>query len=126
MAGKGAPFGHPKWAGRKKGTANKATVAREQEVLRIVAEATAGNLPADDVVNATPLEAMLICLRWALAEKDRAGVLAAASAAAPYIHPRLSSSDVRITGTLDSKSDADIAAELAEVQAKLAAAKVLN
>jgi hypothetical protein len=118
--------GHVKIGGRKAGVPNKATVVREQEVLRIVAEATAGNLPAEDAVNATPLEAMLICMRWALAERDRAGVLAAATAAAPYMHPRLSSSDVRISATLDSKSDADIAAELAEVQAKLAAARVLN
>ena len=69
------------------GSRNKKIIACEQEVLQIVAEATAGNLPADDALNATPLEAMLICLRWTLAKKEPAGVLAGATAAAPYIHP---------------------------------------
>jgi hypothetical protein len=38
-------------------------------------------------------------------------VLAEASAAAPYAHPKLSRSDVRITGDLTTKSDADLEAK---------------
>lgn len=116
--------GHVKTAGRVKGTPNKATVARDQEVLRIVAEATAGNLP-DDAANATPLEAMLICLRWALAKRDPVAVLAAATAAAPYIHPRLSASDVRVSGPLTAElNDEQLREALADLNAKAAAAGV--
>ncbi len=96
---------------------------REAEIARVVAEASGGQLSVETV---SPLEAMLICMRWAMVENDRVGILAAAMAAAPYIHPRLSSSDVKITNVDASMTPAEIDAELEAIRAKKAAAKLLN
>jgi hypothetical protein len=101
----------------------KATQARAQAIaLALVAE----ELTPEQQAEITPLALMLRIMRARDRAGDHVGALAAATAAAPYCHSRLTAADVHVTGSLDSKSDADIAAELAEVQAKLAAAKVLN
>jgi hypothetical protein len=101
----------------------KATQARAQAIaLALVAE----ELTPEQQAEITPLALMLRIMRARDRAGDNAGALAAAIAAAPYCHSRLTAADLHVTGSLDSKSDADIAAELAEVQAKLAAAKVLN
>lgn len=57
---------------------------------------------------------------------DCAGALIAAQTAAPYCHARLTSSDLRIRNEFASKSDADIASEMAESKRKFAAARVVN
>jgi hypothetical protein len=83
-------------------------------------------LSPERISEVTPLQAMLICMHWALVQKNPQAVLAAASAAAPYVHPKLSSSDVRITGDLTTKSDAELATEIATLEAKIAAARIVN
>jgi hypothetical protein len=83
-------------------------------------------LTPERISEVTPLQAMLICMHWALEQKNPQAVLAAASAAAPYAHPKLSSSNVRITGDLTTKSDAELATEIATLEAKIAAVRVVN
>ena len=112
-----------KTGGRVKGSKNRATRLREQ---RLGEALIADRLTAEQAASLTSLPALRHILRNGLLAGDYAGAKVTANMIAPYENARLSSSDVRITGTLESKSDADIAAELAEVQAKLAAAKVLN
>lgn len=87
---------------------------------------TDAGLTVERVAEVTPLQAMLICMHWALQAQNPAAVLAAATAAAPYLHPRLSNSDVRITGELATKSEAELAAEIRLLEAKIAAARRLN
>jgi hypothetical protein len=66
------PRGHPKSGGRKKGTPNKATLVRQQEL------AARGELP---------LDSMLSVMRDETADVRRRDAMAVA--AAPYVHPRL-------------------------------------
>jgi hypothetical protein len=65
-------------------------------------------------------------MHWALEARNPTAVLAAASPAAPYVHPKLSNTDMRITGDLTTKSDTELAAEIAGLEAKIAAASVVN
>jgi hypothetical protein len=109
--------GHPKVGGRKKGTPNRISVARQQEIMRIVADSTAGHLP-EDTDDILPLEAMLLCLKWAIAAQDRPGILAAATAAAPYVHPRLSATELHVSHSLDNRPTADILIELTALRLK--------
>jgi hypothetical protein len=77
----------------------------------------------DEIRDMTPLEAILLCMRWSIAAQDRVGILAAAAAAAPYCHARLASPDVRVTSTQDSMSDEELKAEIAELERRIAAAE---
>lgn len=70
-------------AGRPAGTPNKATLARQAEVA-------ASGL--------TPLDFMLSILRDDT--KDEGARFEAAKAAAPYVHPRLSTVDASVEGGL--------------------------
>jgi len=73
--------------GRSKGTPNKATKIREELIA-------ASNL--------TPLQYMLMVLESPEAsDADRKW---AAQNAAPYVHPRLSSIEANVKGTLDIRS----------------------
>ena len=120
---RGRPKGTPKTGGRSAGTPNKATLARAQAIAQaLISE----QLTPAQVEALQPLPVMLRIMRARAAAGDDAGALAAAIAASPYCHSRLTAADLHVSGSLDSKSDADVAAELAEVQAKLAVAKVLN
>jgi hypothetical protein len=74
------PKGLPKTGGRQKGVANKRT--------REIADAAVRE-------GLTPLEYMLAVLRDESVEPDRRDRMAAA--AAPYIHPRLSSTQIGAT-----------------------------
>ena len=76
------PRGHPKSGGRKKGTPNKATLVREQEL------AAGGELP---------LDYMLRVMRDPAAENSRRDDMA--KAAAPFVHHRLA--------TVQPSGDAD-------------------
>jgi hypothetical protein len=118
-----APRGHPRYGGRSAGIPNKATMLRQEALAQAYANA---GLTPERISEVTPLQAMLICMHWALEEKNPQAVLAAASAAAPYVHPKLSSSDVRITGDLTTKSDAELVAEIAELETRIAAARMVN
>jgi hypothetical protein len=98
------------------------TVARQQAVMSMVDKVTAAvNLPAE-IANIMPLDAMLVCLRWALAENDRPGALAAAAAAAPYLHPKLSATELHVSGSLDSRPTEEILIELTALRLKEEAA----
>jgi hypothetical protein len=50
---------------------------------------------------------------------DTAGAVEVAALAAPYMHAKLSSTDLHVQGSLSDKSDDDLAAELADLDAKL-------
>jgi hypothetical protein len=71
----------PKTGGRRKGTPNKATAERQEEIA-------ASGL--------TPLEFMLTEMRNEDNPKDVR--MEAAKAAAPYVHPKLSSVDATVSG----------------------------
>lgn len=91
-------------AGRKRGSPNKASAAREKAV------AASGQ---------TPLEYMLKVFRNKKEDKDRR--LDAAKAAAPYVHPKLSSivhkGDTKrpiAVAHMDAKRFAEIARQIAD------------
>lgn len=78
-------------SGRKPGTKNSATIAKQAALEEVIARAVADEC--------TPLEVMLTIMR------DPASPAAmrfeAAKAAAPYVHPRLSQVDSRVTKVND-------------------------
>jgi hypothetical protein len=116
-----APRGHPRYGGRQKGSRNRTLLERDEALARAYAAVAAG-MPVENIADVTPLGAMLMCMQWAIQAKDRAGILAAASAAAPYMHPRLSSSEVRVTHALTTLSDEQLQAQALDYERKLAAA----
>jgi hypothetical protein len=123
MPGPGQPKGGQKFGGKQKGTKNKVTREREQRIAEVL---IAENLSPDEIASLSAVQVLCRILRAEVLEGDRAGAKATAAILAPYQSAKLSSSDVKISGSLDTKSDEDIAAEMAEIQARLAAAKVLN
>ena len=78
-------------SGRKKGTKNPATIAKEALLSEVIAKAVEGDT--------TPLEVMLTIMRDPATEP--AMKFEAAKAAAPYVHPRLSQVDSRVTKVTD-------------------------
>jgi hypothetical protein len=112
--------GHAKVGGKKKGTPNKKTVAARQALQDALTKC--GLLP-DEIATMTPLAAMMVVMRHRLTAADYDGALAAAREAAPYLHPRLSQQDLTVHNVDQARSDADLKAELAEIQAKMAAAE---
>ena len=92
------------------------------QVLARAYEAARAKLP-DEIRDMRPLEALLLCMHWAIQAQDRNGILAAAAAAAPYCHARLASTDARVTNTQDSISDEELKAEIAELERRIAAAE---
>jgi len=74
----GRPPGHPKSGGRQKGTHNKSTVANVEKIK-------ASGL--------TPLEYMIQCMHDESFPPDFR--IDAAKAAAPYIHPKLTSVELK-------------------------------
>jgi hypothetical protein len=119
----GAPKGHPKAGGRVAGVRNKATREREAHLAEVL---IAEQLTDEEIASLSAVQVLMRIMRAEVLEGDRAGAKATAAILAPYQSAKLSSSDVRITNTDATKSDEDIAAELAAVQAKLAAARVVN
>lgn len=76
-------------------------------------------LPIERLAEVTPLQAMQVCLSLSLEAGDRQGVLQAAQAMAPYVHARLSHSEVHMKHELAGKSDAELLLEAAELERKL-------
>jgi hypothetical protein len=108
--------GHIKAGGRRAGTPNKKVAAR-QRLLKLAHEPGV----------ASPLDVMLqiMCLR--LVGKDFKGALEAATLAAPYLHPKLQATDIRMQQVpLAQRSDADLDADIAALRAKLAASAALS
>lgn len=87
-------------AGRKKGSVTKATVYRQEMMARAAADGI------------SPLEVMLSTMRQAWAENKLDEALQAAVHAAPYVHPRLASSQVTVDDkrTAEQFSDAELEA----------------
>jgi hypothetical protein len=69
----------------------------------------------------SPLQAMLAVMMASLKAGDHDGALAAAVAAAPNVHPKLASADVRVTkpNPLDWMTDEELAAEAARLKEKI-------
>lgn len=85
--------GTPKTGGRQKGVPNKATIARQAEIA-------ASGL--------TPLDYMLSVLRDEAT--DPVARLDAAKAAAPYVHPKLSATE--LSGSLNITNHEDALGDL--------------
>lgn len=96
-------------AGRKKGTQNKVTKVRAEVTKQVIAKAAAEGI--------TPLEVMLSAMRaaWAAADVDKA--VSVARDAAPYMHPRLTASTVKVHAKR-TVSDLDTAELIAAVHAE--------
>jgi hypothetical protein len=75
-------------------------------------------MTAEDVAKLSPLDGMMLVMRWGVETKNPGVVLAAAAAAAPYVHARLSHSEVRVSGTV-TLSDQDLQAEIASLEARM-------
>jgi hypothetical protein len=114
--------GHAKLGGRRKGSVNKKMTFQREAMEAVFARL---GVAPERIAELSPLQMMLACGHLAIEAGDRAGLLAAASAAAPYMHPRLSSSDVRVKHDLGDKSDEELLAELAGIEARIAAAHLL-
>jgi hypothetical protein len=113
--GPGAPLGHPRYGGRVAGTPNRATVAKA-EAIALAHDAM--GMTAADIAKLTPLDGMMLVMRWGVETKNPGVVLAAAAAAAPYVHARLSQSEVRISGTV-TLSDEQLQQEIAALEARM-------
>jgi hypothetical protein len=59
-------------------------------------------------------------------EGNHSGTLAAATAAAPYIHARLNVSDIHVRHSFDAESDAELAQELIVAETRLQLAKTIE
>ncbi len=75
------PIGSPKYAGRKKGTPNKRTVAKQNAMQAI------------NAIGKTPLQVLLELM--ALPDNSREFQADLAMKAAPYCHPRFTSTEFR-------------------------------
>jgi hypothetical protein len=119
--GPGAPVGHPRYGGRKAGTPNRATVAKA-EAIALAHDAL--GMTAEDIANMSPFQGMMLVMRWGVETKNPGVVLAAAAAAAPYVHHKLVSNEVKVSGTVVHRmSDADLEAEIANLEARIRAAE---
>jgi hypothetical protein len=80
-------------------------------------------LTPERIVEFSPLACMLACMHQAYDEGNIQLAMACAASAAPYCHARLTSSEVRISGELTTRSDAELASEIASLEARIAAAQ---
>jgi hypothetical protein len=60
-----------------------------------------------------------LCTRAAIAVGDHAGALEAATAAAPFCHPKLNSVDVKVTNPDDKLSDEKLAEEIRRLEERI-------
>jgi hypothetical protein len=109
--------GHSKVGGRKPGSRNKP--AGPAGVTPRVARLLNEMMPEGRLLN--PLEAMMICLQWSAAEQDRTGMLAAAAAAAPYIHPRLNATTMTVRHEYQDKDDQALLIEAEALEQRISA-----
>ena len=110
--------GHEKVGGRRKGSVNKSVLSRQQAVAD--AMRTLGLAP-EAIDEITPLATMHLVMTARLRAGDDAGALIAAEAA-PYMHTRLTSNDLRVTNPnpLDSMSDEELKAEIETLGRRIA------
>jgi hypothetical protein len=110
------PIGHRRYGGRGKGTPNRATVAKAEAIA--LAHDVLG-MTADDIAALTPLDGMMLVMRWGVETKNPGVVLAAAAAAAPYVHARLTHAEVRVSGSV-TLSDEQLRQEIAALESRMA------
>jgi hypothetical protein len=109
------PKGHPRWGGKQKGTKNVKTTARERLLQQVIAAA----LTPEQAAELMPLEIMRAVMRDRYRAGDYDGALLAAEKAAPYCHARLTSTEMKVSGSLSFKSDAEIAADILELERRI-------
>ena len=97
--------------GRKAGTPNKATQARDQHIIEASAKLTA-LLSPEAIDRMMPLDVMLYAVKMYLTAGDLRAAALMAEKAAPYAHARLTSnsSDVTIRRDATDFTDAELAA----------------
>ena len=78
-----------RYGGRQKGTKNRTTLEREAATAAVVAEAKANGIQ--------PLEVLLGSMRKSWAQGDCKQASLYAEKAAPYVHARLSSTDLKVS-----------------------------
>jgi hypothetical protein len=105
-------------AGRKKGAANKATPKLKAARGKAIDKALTGG--------ETPLDIMTLVMRGSQDITERQ--FAAACAAAPYVHPKLSAMTLAATSDADPRtlSDAEIEARIAKLTGKPAKARAVH
>jgi hypothetical protein len=110
------PFqpGHRKFGGKRKGSRNRVNQIKHAPVEEVFARL---GVAPERLAEITPLQAMLACMHMALEAGDRAGVLAAASAAGP--HAKLSSVDMKVRGELTEKTTDELRQEIAEIERRM-------
>jgi hypothetical protein len=86
--------------------------------------AVAAALTPEQVADLEPLAVMRAIMRDRFQAGDHVGALAAAMAAAPYCHARLAQTEVSVHHHVH-QSDAELAAEIAALEARIAAARAL-
>jgi hypothetical protein len=123
MLRRGRPKGGRKAGGRKAGTPNKVTLLKREALDASYARV---GITQEQLAEITPLKAMLICMHRALEQQDYDAVLTAATAAAPFVHARLASTEVKVSGSLSTRSDAELAQEIAELERKAAAVQSVH
>jgi hypothetical protein len=112
--------GHPRLGGRKAGVSNQETQVRREIEAQVMAQAIRmTDVTSEELERLSPLNVLLLAMiaRWKAG--DLAGAVTCASIAAPYCHPRLSQTDVRVEHSLADKSDAELLLEAEELQQKL-------
>jgi hypothetical protein len=115
----GPTLGHPRYGGRKPGTPNKVTVLKA-EAIALAHDAL--GMTADDIAKLSPLDGMMLVMRWGVetrnpgVETRNPGVVLAA--AAPYVHARLSHSEVRVSGSV-TLSDEQLRQEIAALESRM-------
>ena len=101
----------------QKGALNRKDRLHQQA---LAAATIAAALTPEQVAELTPLEVMRAIMRNRFRAGDYNGALAAARECAPYCHARLAQTEMRITGELSTMSDADLAQEIAALEARIA------
>jgi hypothetical protein len=119
----GRQKGTPKTGGRVAGVPNKANrLIHEAMIIPPSAYVEVGLTPAM-IENLTPLGCMLLVMHKALEANNLPLAMSCAAVAAPCVHPRLTSSEVRVSGTIAHLSDQDLEQEIAALEARIRAAE---
>jgi hypothetical protein len=111
--------GHTKVGGRKRGTPNRLG-PRKAGKLIFGDDFRAAMM---EEIRATPLEIMHAVMMLRASKGDYDGALTAAEKMAPYVHARSNAAEVRVSHSLASRSDAELAADIDMLRQKLTAAK---
>jgi hypothetical protein len=107
--------GYRPGSGKKKGSTN-VNMAKAQ-VLAEAREKHAAIIDDDAINSMTPLEVMLLCMKLSIKDQEWDKASARASLCAPYLHPKLASTEITATvnNAAEELSDEQLAAILAQV-----------